>query len=188
MSEPWDGRDRGLPVRLVWLLFAFISFFKLNPLGWHWLRRLHRLQSAHLYDTSSAYCIERPPPKVKSSSVTIYLTAFTLYHPRPRPRSHHTVVCVSVFLLVFLVCSLTTFSFMSHVNEIIWFLTFSDLFCLARYSQEPRTAKEDTTKKKGNPPNGRRYWQTTAPMRGYYGKYIKKSHNSIPNKETSAHF
>ena len=45
------------------------------------------------------------PPEVKSLSVTIYLTPFTLYFPHPLPSgSHHPVVCVCEFLFALFIC------------------------------------------------------------------------------------
>ena len=109
----------------------FTYLFKLNLLGWHWLIRLYSFQ-VHFYDTWSVHCIVCPPPKVKSSSVTLYLT------PTHFPSGHHhSVVCVYDSLFVLLLCSFVAFSFISHMSEIIWFLTFSSLLSLSMVFSRP---------------------------------------------------
>ena len=64
------------------------------------------------------YWIVCPQPKIKSSSVTIYLVPFDLdYRFTALPSgNHHTVVCVYEILFVFLVCSFATFNFKSHMK------------------------------------------------------------------------
>ena len=85
---------------------------------------------------SSVYFIVWLLSKVKSS-VTIYLTLFTLHYP---PGNHHTIFHVYEFLFVCLPCLFICFQFCnSHMSEIIWFLNklMSALFYLAWYFQDP---------------------------------------------------
>ena len=98
-SRP-QGCERGpanLPLRVLRtqassFLIKFIGVTLVNEIIW--------VSSVHFYDTWSVYCIVCPPPKVKSSSVTLYLAPFTLYYHSTRLPSgnHHTVVSVFSFL------------------------------------------------------------------------------------------
>ena len=61
------------------------------------------VSSVKFYDTSSIYCIVCLPPKVKSPSITMYLTIFTFCpssHPPFPSSNHHTVVCIYELLFV----------------------------------------------------------------------------------------
>ena len=77
-----------------------------------------------------------PPPEVRSPSITVYLTPFTLHCPRPSFSSgnQQTVVCVYESLFVCLVCSFVAFSFTSHiwvklsVFYFFWLISLSMIF------------------------------------------------------------
>ena len=98
---------------------TFILFFKfifIKFIGLIFVKRNIYVSTTPFYDTWSSRCIACPPPKVKSSFVTIYFTPCTLYYPRTplSSGSHHTCLCLWVF--VFLVRSFLAFSFISHMG------------------------------------------------------------------------
>ena len=67
-----------------------------------------------IYDTSSIYCIVCLPPKVKFSSITIYLTTFTLYYsPLPFPLVTTILLCLCIFICFS--CLFVAFNFIFHI-------------------------------------------------------------------------
>ena len=73
--------------------------------------------SVQFYNTSSRYWMGCLPPKVESSSITMYFTPFTLYCLLPFPLVTIILLSVSMSfcLFVHLVCSFAAFSFTSHI-------------------------------------------------------------------------
>lgn len=72
-----------------------VTFFSWRLLGLHWLQRVYRVP---VYNSMThrlrilAWCANRP---LKSSSITMCGTLFTLDHPHPLPSSHpHSLTCV----------------------------------------------------------------------------------------------
>ena len=77
-------------------------------------------------------------PKFKPLFITIYFTPRILYYLQTSFYSgnHHAVVCIyELFVYLFFTCCFPFY--IPHMNKIIWFLTFSVLFCLTWYSQDP---------------------------------------------------
>ena len=108
----------------------------IKSIGWHWLIRLYKFQvyNSIIDRLYIALCVHYL--KVKSPSITIYLTLFTLL---TFPSANHsTVVCVWVFFVCF-VCSFVAFCFTSHlwVKSYGPCLFLSDLLCVAWYFQGP---------------------------------------------------
>ena len=80
------------------------------------------IQVSHeqFYDTSSVCCIVCPTPKVKSSSVTIYLTSFTLYYLLTLLRLVTTIllsVSMRFCLFVYLVCLLLSVLYLIYSSS-----------------------------------------------------------------------
>lgn len=64
-----------------------------------------QVSSVQYYDTASVYCIVGLPPKVRSPSVTMHLTLFTLFNlslaPSPLATTLLLSVSISFCLLIF---------------------------------------------------------------------------------------
>ena len=102
-------------------LFCIYFPFFLTFIGVTLVNKIKSISVVHFYDTWSIYCTVYPPPKIKSSFVTIYLAPFTHLLP-PHSLSfgsQHTVVCGYKFQFYF-----------PHMSEIIWFLAFFFLLIL----------------------------------------------------------
>ena len=84
------------------------------------------VSSVKFYDTSTVHYIVCLPPKVKSSSLTMYLTPFTLYYsPTPFPLVTTILLSVSVSFCYFCVFICCFQFYIPHMSEIIWFWAFS---------------------------------------------------------------
>ena len=99
------------------------------------VNKLRQVSSVQFCDTSFVCCFVCLPPRVRSPLITTCLTSSYPLLPHPTLFS----LCVYAFVFVCLVCSLTAFSFTSHirVKSCGPWLFLSDLFCSAFYSQDP---------------------------------------------------
>ena len=114
-------------------MHIFISLFKIKFIRMTLVNKLIQDLSEQFSDTSSVYRIVCPQHKVKSSSITIYLTTLPPHTPSPST----IMLSVSVrFLCLFFLFVICCFQFyIPHMSEIIQFFFLTDLFCLALYSQ-----------------------------------------------------
>ena len=94
----------------------FFLLLSIKFIGLTLVNRIIYVSRAHFCDTWYVHCNACPPPKVKPSSVTIYLAHFILppHHLLPSG-NYSTVVGVYVFQI-----------YIPQISEIIWFLAFPD--------------------------------------------------------------
>ena len=85
--------------------FFLVPLFLIKLIGVRLVNKVIRFSSIYFYDIWSVYCIVCPPPKVKLSFITIYLTPFAqCYHPTP-----------FLLLTTMLLSVSRSFSFISHI-------------------------------------------------------------------------
>ena len=112
-----------IPIIPTWAAFIILWSFKIKFIGEILVNKIIQVLCVQLNDILSVYRIVCPP--LKSNFLpSPYIWPLLTFNPNPIPSGNHqTIVYVHEFLFV---CGLHFY--ISYMNEIMWFLTFSVWF------------------------------------------------------------
>ena len=103
------------------VLYITFLFFNFKFIRVTLVNKIIQVSSVQIYDLSSVYCVLCSSPKVKSSSITIYLILLPFTTPTSLSLgNHHTVAYIYEFLFVCSCLIICSFQFyVQYMNEVI---------------------------------------------------------------------